>query len=163
MAEQGGQHRVSGIPRLGQLQSNADLGNDLILTKNLGVQPAGDLHQMLRGGLSDTGSEKGSERRFRLSCPQAQQPPGIRLGSAGNVHLRPIAGGEQHTSFYAGLTFQPVQQLRDLFSGKGKPFPQRDPGSVAVQAGHLQAHFCPSFTMTREKYPLGLSRSRKSG
>ena len=150
-AEQRRQHPVRRGLLLGQLHGNPDLGDDLILPQNLGLEAAGHLHQVLCRVLPHPGGKVGLQKPLGGSGAPAQQPPGAHLRIAAEIDFRPVAGGQQHGAGYPGLLFQPAQQIQNLLPGKGQLFPQLHAGPVTVQAGHQKAHFPSSFTITSEK------------
>ena len=150
MAKQGRQHRIGGPGLQGRVQGRADLGDDLILAEDLGVEAAGHLGQMPGGVQAGAGLKVGPQLLLADPGHPAQEPPG-GLAVAGQIELRPVAGGEQHAAGDAGLVPQMVQGPPEPLAGEGQLLPEGQGRAVAVQAGHGQAHFHPSLAMTREK------------
>lgn len=99
-AEECLQHAVgaASFPRQGH--GSFDLGEDLILSQDLGAQSAGHFHQMAGTVDSPPGDEGMVKRAGGNPGGLAKQHPGIEILSLaqGEVDFRAVAGGQHHGS-----------------------------------------------------------------
>ena len=124
------------------------------------MEAAGHLHEVARRVQAGAGFKIRLERPFVGLGAPAEEPP-RRLGFAGEVNFRAVAGGQEHRALHPRLLLEPLQHCMHALPGKGQLFPEGEGRAVAVQAGHHKAHFPSSLAMTKEKYPEGSVRSSK--
>ena len=111
------------LPRQGH--GSFDLGEDLILSQDLGAQSAGHFHQMAGTVDSPPGDEGMVKRAGGNPGGLAKQHPGIEILSLaqGEVDFRAVAGGQHHGSPAAQFHHTAVQ-LRGGGLGKAQLFAQ---------------------------------------
>ena len=141
--EQDFQHRVRMEGRPGLVQRLLDLGENLVLAKNLGAQTAGHTEQVGHGLLAPAAAEPVavllSSRPGDLTDAVAQRR--LHIGAAVDPQLGPVAGGQQNDAQDARQGGGLLHQGRLHLGGEGEFLADLHGGRRMVNADHLDIHW----------------------
>lgn len=134
--EEGFQHRVGRARLPGEGEGGPDLGQNLVLSEDLGFHSARELEEMFRR-LKALAADKAVPVRAGLRAPErAEQLIGFERSAPAQPQLGAVAGGEKNAPLCAKLPAGARRRLGRGRSGHREPLPYPDRGAGAVDPGH---------------------------